>query len=175
MRKEAGNDTLVHVHVKSLNSVWLFVTLWTIVHHAPLSMRFSRQEYCSGLSYPSPGDFPNPAIKLTFLESPPLADGFFTTSFQLTMIRKEAGKDTLVKTTFFVLVFMEKNDSEQKPKRLRVEQNDPWKTNYHGIAVGYKGTESMSRLEFLTAVNSQKFTVRSKKLCASGFSLPFEC
>ena len=35
---------------------------------------------------------------------------------------------------------MEKNDSEQKPKRLRVEQNDPWKTSYHGIAVGYKGT-----------------------------------
>ena len=65
----------------------------------------------------------------------------------LTMIRKEAGKDTLVKTTFFfVLVFMEKTDSEQKPKRLRVEQNDPWKTNYHGIAVGYKGTESVSRL-----------------------------
>ena len=35
-------------------------TLWTVVHQAPLSMEFSRQEYWSGLPFPSPGDLPDP-------------------------------------------------------------------------------------------------------------------
>ena len=41
----------------------LFVTPWTIVHQAPLSMGFSRQEYWSGLPFPSPGDLPDPGIE----------------------------------------------------------------------------------------------------------------
>ena len=45
--------------------VWLFVTLWTVAHQAPLSMGFSRQEYWSGLPCPPPGDVPNPGIELT--------------------------------------------------------------------------------------------------------------
>ena len=40
------------------------MTLWTVAHQAPLSMGFSRQENWSGLLYPSPGDLPNPGIKL---------------------------------------------------------------------------------------------------------------
>ena len=43
--------------------VWLFATLWTVAHQAPLSMGFSRQEYWSGLPFPSPGDLPDPGIK----------------------------------------------------------------------------------------------------------------
>ena len=39
------------------------MTPWTVAHQAPLSMRFSRQEYWSGLPFPSPGDLPNPEIK----------------------------------------------------------------------------------------------------------------
>ena len=49
--------------VKLLSRVHLFVTPWTVAHQAPLSMEFSRQEYCSGLSFPSPGDLPDPGIK----------------------------------------------------------------------------------------------------------------
>ena len=60
--------------------VRLFVTPWTVTHKAPLSMEFSRQGYWSGLPFPSPGDLPNPGIKLTSLESLALAGGFFTTS-----------------------------------------------------------------------------------------------
>ena len=41
--------------MKSLSRVQLFVTPWTVVYQAPLSMRFSRQEYWSGLPFPSPG------------------------------------------------------------------------------------------------------------------------
>ena len=46
----------VKVKVKSL-------TPWTVAHQAPLSMGFSRQEYWSGLPFPSPGDLPKPGIK----------------------------------------------------------------------------------------------------------------
>ena len=49
-------------------------------HLAPLSMILFRQEYWSGLSFPSPGDLPDPGIKPTFLASPELAGRFFTTS-----------------------------------------------------------------------------------------------
>ena len=49
--------------VKSLSRVRLFVTPWIVAHQAPLSVGFSRQEYWSGLSFPSPGDLPNSGIK----------------------------------------------------------------------------------------------------------------
>ena len=46
------------VKVKSLSHVRLFATPWSIVHQSPLSIGFSRQEYCSGLPFPSPEIFP---------------------------------------------------------------------------------------------------------------------
>ena len=49
--------------VKSLSHVRLFATPWTIAYQAPPSMGFSRQEYWSGLPFPSPGDLPDPGIK----------------------------------------------------------------------------------------------------------------
>ena len=49
--------------VKSLNPVRLFATPWTVAYRAPQYMEFSRQEYWSGLPFPSPGDLPNPRIK----------------------------------------------------------------------------------------------------------------
>ena len=63
-----------------LSCVWLFVTLWTIAHQAPLSMGFSRQEYWSGLPCLPPGDLPDPRINPASLMSLALASGFFTTS-----------------------------------------------------------------------------------------------
>ena len=60
--------------------VRLFTTQWTIALHDPLSMRFSGQEYWSGLPCPHPGDLPNPGIELASLMSPALAGRFFTTS-----------------------------------------------------------------------------------------------
>ena len=49
--------------VAALSRVPLLVTLWTVAHWAPLSMGFSRQEYWSELSFPPPGDLPNPEIE----------------------------------------------------------------------------------------------------------------
>ena len=51
------------VKVKSPSHVRLFATPWTVACQAPLSMGFSRQEYWSGLPFPSPGDLPDPGIK----------------------------------------------------------------------------------------------------------------
>ena len=48
---------------QTLRSVQLFVTPWTVAHQASPSMGFSRQEYWSGLPFPSPGDLPHPGIK----------------------------------------------------------------------------------------------------------------
>ena len=41
---------------------------------------FSRQEYCSGLPFPTPGDLPNPGIEPSSFVSPALAGGFFITA-----------------------------------------------------------------------------------------------
>ena len=49
--------------VKSLSRVWVFATPWTAACQAPPSMGFSRQEYWSGVPFPSPGDLPNPGIE----------------------------------------------------------------------------------------------------------------
>ena len=61
--------------VYPLSRVQLFATLWTVAHQAPLSMGFSRQQYWSGLPFPSPGDLPDPE---TEPESSVSAGRFFT-------------------------------------------------------------------------------------------------
>ena len=68
-----GNEKIVVVYLLSL--VPLFMTPWNIVCQAPLSMGFPRQEYWSGLPFPSPGDLPDPGTELT---TPALAGRFFT-------------------------------------------------------------------------------------------------
>ena len=60
---EKNRDLFDVVVVVLLRCIPLFVTPWTVACQAPLSMGFSRQEYCSGLPFPSPGDLPNPGIK----------------------------------------------------------------------------------------------------------------
>ena len=52
-----------HLSQTSLSRVRLFATPWTVAHQAPPSMEFSRQEYWSGLPFPSPGDLPDPGIE----------------------------------------------------------------------------------------------------------------
>ena len=49
--------------MKSLSRVRLFATPWTVAYQASPSMGFSRQEYRSRLSFPSPGDLPDPGIE----------------------------------------------------------------------------------------------------------------
>ena len=65
--------------IQSLSRVRLFVTPWTVAHQAPLSMEFSRQEYCSGWPVPFLGDLPNSGIEPASPVSTALTSGFFTT------------------------------------------------------------------------------------------------
>ena len=60
----------------SLSRSQLTATPWAVARQAPLSVGFSRQQYWSGLPFPSPGDRPNPGIKPV---SPALAGRCFTT------------------------------------------------------------------------------------------------
>ena len=62
--------------VKLLSCVRLFATPWDVAYQAPPSMAFSKQEYWSGLPFPSPGDLPNPGLES---RSPALAGRFFPT------------------------------------------------------------------------------------------------
>ena len=62
-----------------LSHVRLFATPWTVACQDPLSVGFSKQEYWSGLSFPSPGDLSDLGMELAFLMSPALAGGVFTT------------------------------------------------------------------------------------------------
>ena len=51
------------MYAKSIQSFQLFATPWTVAFQGPLSMGFSRQEYWSGLPFPSPGDLPDSGIE----------------------------------------------------------------------------------------------------------------
>ena len=63
---------------QSLSYVWLFVAPWIAACQAPLFMQFFRQEYWSGLPFPTAGNLPDAGIGLTSLVSPALAGGFYT-------------------------------------------------------------------------------------------------
>ena len=79
--------------MKSLSHVQLFATPWTVAHQAPQSMGFSRQEYWSGLPFPSPEDLPDPGIKPRY---PALqAD---------TLTSEPPGKPMMKKDFFLILV-----------------------------------------------------------------------
>ena len=62
-----------------LNHVHLFVAPWAVAYQAPLTIKYSRQEYWSGVTFPLPGDLPNPGTELTTLPPVALADRFFIT------------------------------------------------------------------------------------------------
>ena len=76
------NVSKIHIDevimIYNVQTVWLCVPVaWTVACHAPLSMEFSKQEYWSGLSLPTPGYLLNPGTETASLEPPSLAGGFF--------------------------------------------------------------------------------------------------
>ena len=72
---EARSQSKNHMHacvLSHVSRVQLCVTQWTVTLQAPLSVGFCKEKYCTGLSCPPPGDFPNPGTELTSSESPEL-------------------------------------------------------------------------------------------------------
>ena len=76
----ATREALCYAVLSHFSRVGLFAAPWTVTHQAPLSMRFSRQEYQSGLSFLSLWDLPDPGIKPV---SPALVGGFWVVSLLL--------------------------------------------------------------------------------------------
>ena len=60
------HDIPCWMRAQPLSCVWLFAIPWTVTHQAPLSLRFSRQEYWSGFPFPTPGDLPDPRYRNHF-------------------------------------------------------------------------------------------------------------
>ena len=65
-----GREGIIATHhsgqcvLSHFSHVQLFATLWTVAHQTPLSMGLLRQEYWSGLPFPSPRNLPDPGIEL---------------------------------------------------------------------------------------------------------------
>ena len=70
LNSEVLGQCFAYDKVKSIRRVRLFEAPWTVAYQAPPSMGFSRQEYWSGLPFPSPEDLPDPGIKPVSLMSP---------------------------------------------------------------------------------------------------------
>ena len=68
-----GNNVSRHLLCCAHSCPTHLVTPWTVACHVSLSMEFSRQEYWTGLPFPTPGDLPDPGIKPVSLASPALA------------------------------------------------------------------------------------------------------
>ena len=77
--KMAGRWASQRSCAQLLSCVWLFASPWAVALQAPLSMGFAKQEYWTGLLFPTPGDLPNLGIKPTSPASSALAGKFFTT------------------------------------------------------------------------------------------------
>ena len=77
---------------------------WTVAHHAPLSMGFSRQEYWSWLPFPSPGDLPDPGIKFgsPTLQADSLLTALWGNPAKLNVVHLNTGTDGFVFTNFVV-------------------------------------------------------------------------
>ena len=92
-------------------------TPWTTALQAPLSMGFPRQEYWSGLPFPSTGDLPSPGIKLKSVASPALASGFFAPA-----------------PPQCPLLSIESDSEMCCTVRSRSVDRGAWRTGVHGIA-----------------------------------------
>ena len=62
--------TLCYAGLGCFSHVQLFATPWTVALQAPLSLGFSRQEYWSGVPFPTPGDLPDPGMETASFTSP---------------------------------------------------------------------------------------------------------
>ena len=92
---------------------------WTVICQAPLSMGFPRQEYWSGLPFPSPGYLSNPGIEPN---SPALAGGFFTTEPQ--------GKPKLYIQYIQFCVYLNKAALKTKANSYMKIKQYPWNNQF---------------------------------------------
>ena len=149
----------VVIVVWSISRIWLFVPPWTVACQAPLSMEFSRQEYWSGLPFPSPGDLHDPGIKPT---SPALTGRFFTT--------ESPGKPMkdFRKSLFQI---KKKNEWEEEEQE---EEEDAFKMQKHWVQVGALRKASKATKRKSDFQSDKCFSIRSKQFPSLGQENPLE-
>ena len=117
----------------------LFGTPWPVAHQAPLGMEFTRQEYWSCFPFLSPGDLPNPVIKLTSPESPALGGRFFTTlppgnptCYFIVLSNFFSQKLSFFFTNDSVLLQMRELEFREENKQTNKKNVTPWTYVYGG-------------------------------------------
>ena len=103
-------------------------TLWTVAHQVPLSMGFSRQEYQSGLPFPSPGNLPDPGIKLA---SAILTGRFFTTEPSGKLWKMTTKQLGFYKIPSFIIHFLCWHQKPLLPKRISLQSITVWYVKLH--------------------------------------------
>ena len=145
----------VCVCVCVFNHVWLCDTPWTKACQALMSMEFSRQEYWSGLPFPSPGDLPDPGIEPTSPMFPVLAGRPFTTS---------ATWEVTYYKSWLQFCNVNSVSEVQVPKISRRPRDWPWTERFIG-------QYSTTQLVIGSGLNHTAFRVHIGKLCVQ--LLPF--
>ena len=127
-----------------LSHVWLFAIPWIIAHQSLLSTGFPRQEYWSGMPFPSPGDLPYPGIEPT---SPVLAGRFF-------LLLSHQGSPLLITMNYNFLCVLLYIRYRSKPFAYIipfVSSNEPWKS----ITLSPLYTNKMQSLDHCPGNNIQ--------------------
>ena len=100
---------MIYPVVKSLSHVQLFATPWTVAYEAPPSIGFSRQEYWSGLPFPSLGDLPNPGIE-------PRSPALYADA----LLSEPSGKSNLTNSVFKIMVIRMLTDVRRAMHKVRI-------------------------------------------------------
>ena len=176
--------------MKSLSHVWLFVTSWTVAYQAPWSMGFSRQEYWSGLPFPSP-DLPNPGIEPgspalqtdTLPSEPPGKPKVYSLKESQMPPTKQMYNTALAQHTLYMLVGNHLYDSDRKEQRVLFLQFFKLWWNTHKISMFlplkkfYWGIVDLQCVSFKYTVNwiSYTYTLGSSSLIDYYGALNFLC
>ena len=127
--------------MKSLSPVRLFATPWTVAHQAPPSMEFSRQEYWSGLPFPSPGDLPNPGIKL---ESPASQADTLPSGPPGNPLRRPCLFFSLVQSFSLVRLFCDPMDCSTPGFPVHLQIPDLTQTHVHWVGNAIQSSHHLS-------------------------------
>ena len=136
---------------KSLSHVQLFATPWTVAQQAPPSMEFSRQDYWSGLPFPSPGDLPDlgieprsPTLQTDSLPSDPPGNPYWAWphSFEQDPVSPSVSLSNQ-EVPISCLSFSIRGQTEWKPQSQNTNQSDQMdhslvltQWNYESFCVG---------------------------------------